>query len=512
MAKGIRQLAAQIVLAIVGAWVIGCAPSARALSKTSKPSPNDSVARIARVLHGLRPRVEVDGATPVRWSLQERMAAYHVPGVSIAVIDSGRVAWALGFGLKQSGAGDSVTPSTLFQAASISKPVAVTAMLRLVDRGTLSLDSNVNQYLTTWRLPANAFTEQAPVTLRRLANHSGATTVSGFPGYKSGDRLPAVVDVLDGNAPANTQPVRVDTLPGVRFRYSGGGTTIMQQLLVDVTGESFPTLLRNEVLGPLGMTHSGYDQPLPGSRVSDAARAHDRFAATIAGGWHIYPELAAAGLWTTPTDLARWAIAVADARAGRATSFLSRSTVAQMFSAIPGRVPQERVGLGIFLGDSGQQLSFYHGGENEGFLSYLVMLPEARQGAVIMLNGSGASLLAEIAYAIGAEYGWPAYGQYPAPFTIPHVAVDSSGIAAFLGEYTLNVSARPTTARIAREGARLYMYGSWTQVREELYPEAPTTYVSSATARRVIFARSSEGHVILTLEVGPGVKLTGTKN
>lgn len=482
-----RCITPLIVGSLLAAPFAGCA-SGEAVARQA--SVEDSSVRVDRVLNGLRPRVEVIGAAAVRWPLTERMAAYKVPGVSIAIIDSGRLVWAGGFGVKEAGRPEPVTATTIFQAASLSKPVAVSAMLRLVERGALSLDTNVNRYLTSWKLPENRFTEQAPVTLRHLARHTGATSVSGFPGYKDGQPLPRVPEILDGKSPANTQPVRVDTVPGLRFRYSGGGSTILQQLLVDVTETPFPALVHNVVFNTLGMRHSAYEQPLSESRATDAARGHDRAGTVIPGRWHVYPELAAAGLWSTPRDLATWSIAIAAARVGRSDSFLSRATVTEMFNTVQGRTPVERVGLGLFFADSGRGLTFYHGGENEGFLNYFVMFPEIGQGAVIMTNGAnGAALLVEIAHAIGAEYDWPGYGQFAAPLKVPAVAVDSTLLAQHVGHYALDVAAR-TTLRIVREGTRLFLHGSWAILREELYPESPTTFISSATANGPIASRA----------------------
>jgi CubicO group peptidase (beta-lactamase class C family) len=234
----------------------------------------DDTTHIDRVVSGLRPPVEIDGKPAQRWTLAERMTNYKVPGVSIAVIQNGRIAWARGFGEKEAGKTDPVTPTTLFQAASISKPVAATAMLRLVERGTLNLDTNVNRYLKSWKVPDNKFTTTEKVTLRRIVSHTAGLTVHGFPGYATTDAIPTVVQVLDGVKPANTDPVRVDTTPGAIERYSGGGTTIMQQLLVDVTGKPFPALMQELVLGPVGMTSSTYEQPIPAARAPEAAHAH----------------------------------------------------------------------------------------------------------------------------------------------------------------------------------------------------------------------------------------------
>ena len=199
---------------------------------------------MAAVAAGLRPPLAIQGAPEVVYRLADRMSHYHVPGVSVAVVDSGRIVWASGFGVKEAGTADSVSASTIFQAASISKPVAATAMLRLVEAGKVSLDSAVNVYLTSWKLPGNKFTAKQAVTLRLIASHSAGLTISGFPGYKAGDSVPTVPQVLDGAKPANTGPVRVDVEPGKIMRYAGGGTTIMQLALTDVTGEPFPVLMK----------------------------------------------------------------------------------------------------------------------------------------------------------------------------------------------------------------------------------------------------------------------------
>src|SRR5437763_565028 len=194
----------------------------------------DSVdSQIDRVLRGLRPPVTIKNRTEGRWTLAERMAALHVPGASIAIIEGGRVIWAGGFGVKEFGTRDSVTTSTLFQAQSISKPVSATAMLRLVEAGQLSLDEDVNSYLKSWKVPENNFTNQAKVTLRRIVSHNAGVTVGGFGGYRLGDSIPALPQILNGEKPANSAPIRVDAVPGSIFRYSGGGFLVMQQLLID---------------------------------------------------------------------------------------------------------------------------------------------------------------------------------------------------------------------------------------------------------------------------------------
>ena len=252
-------------------------------------SAQESDPRIRAVEEGIARSIQVQGREPQRFTIWERMEAYNVPGISVAVLHEGRIIWAKGYGVTEAGSGEAVTAETLFQAASISKPVAATAALRLVQEGRLELDTPVNRYLRNWKIPDNDFTAPEPVTLRHLLTHTGGLTVHGFPGYAVTDEIASTVEVLDGSGPANTGPIRVDTLPGSLWRYSGGGYTIMQKLLEDVTGMPFPQLLRELVLDPAGMKLSGYEQPLPTNKVAHAATAHLQDGSPVVGEWHIYP-------------------------------------------------------------------------------------------------------------------------------------------------------------------------------------------------------------------------------
>ncbi|HSM09253.1 MAG TPA: serine hydrolase domain-containing protein, partial [Gemmatimonadota bacterium] len=244
-------IATALLIFAVGA-VAGCAADAE-----SPATPPDIAAEIARIESGLLPPTSVEGESG--WTLAERMERWNAEGVSVAVIRDGEIRWARAWGLADREQGTPATTETLFQAGSISKPVAAAGALRLVEEEKLALDEPVNTYLTSWRLPENDLTRQEPVTIRRLMSHTAGTTVHGFPGYAPWEEVPTVPQVLDGAPPANTAPVRVDLLPGSRVRYSGGGTTITQLAMTDVTGEQFPALLRRLVLEPAGMTLSTYE-------------------------------------------------------------------------------------------------------------------------------------------------------------------------------------------------------------------------------------------------------------
>jgi CubicO group peptidase (beta-lactamase class C family) len=359
----------------------------------------------------LLPPTITQGEKPATTKLTDRMAALHVPGVSIAVIHDGKIEWAKGYGVASVG-GAPVTPETLFQAASISKPVTAMAVMHLVQIGKLNLDTDVNQYLKSWRIPASDFTQKTKITLRELLSHTAGMTVHGFPGYASDAPLPTLVQVLNGAKPANSPAIYVDMAPGSEWRYSGGGFVVTQELLLDVTGKPFPTFMKDTVLSPAGMQHSTYEQPLPKSRLGEAAMPYHANGQPTAGGPHVYPEMSAAGLWTTPSDLAGFAIELQDALAGK-SSVLSAATAKEMLTPIKGNW-----GLGIGVGGGAAHPYFQHGGANDGFQCNMVAY-NSGDGIAIMTNSdSGGQLAGEILRTIAYERKWPDF----APRELPNTA------------------------------------------------------------------------------------------
>jgi CubicO group peptidase (beta-lactamase class C family) len=362
-------------------------------------------ARIQRLESSLVVREEAAAGEAAAKTIAARMRHYNVPGVSVAVIDEGEIAWAKGYGATAAGTSDPVKPDTLFQAASISKPVTAMAALHMARYGNFGLDEDVNPKLKSWKIPENAFTRIKPVTLRGILTHSAGLTVHGFRGYASDEAVPTLRDVLDGAGAANSAPVRVDIEPGSRARYSGGGYTVLQQLMIDSFGRPFPELMSIIVLRQAGMANSTFEQPLPDARRAQAAAGHRRDGKPVEGKWHTYPEMAAAGLWTTPSDLARFAIALQKAWKGESDGILTQKLAAEMLSK-----QFEGSGLGVGLSGDGKTAFFAHGGGNEGFRCFLAAGVANGQGAVIMTNSdNGDALAREILRAIAAEYNWPQY-------------------------------------------------------------------------------------------------------
>jgi CubicO group peptidase (beta-lactamase class C family) len=340
--------------------------------------------------------------TEIAEAVRQSLTRHKVPGASVAVINDYRIDWSEGFGRTGAGQGK-VTPATRFQAASVSKPVTAAAALRLVDHDKLDLDQPVNERLTSWKIPANEFTREQPVTLRLLLSHRAGMTVHGFGGYDRGSKLPTLVQVLNGQPPANSPAVRVDIRPGSKLRYSGGGYCVVQQLLVDVSGKPFPQFMEEHLLEPLEMKHSTYQQPIPEPLVREVALGHNDKGQKIGGGFHVYPERAAAGLWTTSADLARFVIDLENCHAGRKGKLFSQAVAKKMLNR-----QASDCGLGLFLAGQGDRLRFSHNGVNAGFRSLIVGCPATGQGVVVMTNGdNGDAVQNEVLGLVTRLYEWP---------------------------------------------------------------------------------------------------------
>jgi CubicO group peptidase (beta-lactamase class C family) len=337
-------------------------------------------------------------------TLQQVMERFHVPGVSVAVIKDFEIHWARGYGVADVESGSRVETNTIFQAASISKPVAAMAAVRAAQDGRFSLDADINTILKSWKLPESEFTRDHPVTPRALMSHtSGLGDGFGFPGYHPSAPRPTIVEILDGSKPSNVGPVWMERPPFVAMKYSGGGVTLMQLAMMDVTGMPFAEMMQTVVLGPIGMTDSAYEQPLSAARDRHAARAHSGSGRAMDTRWHVYPELAAAGLWTTAGDLARFAIDVQKTALGRSTRVLTRTSVLEMLT--PVGVGDYAVGFGIEK--RGQGWYFGHGGSNWGFQCDLLAHRLKGYGVAVMTNGeAGRPVINEIEARVAAAYGW----------------------------------------------------------------------------------------------------------
>jgi CubicO group peptidase (beta-lactamase class C family) len=378
-------------------------------------------------------RVASPSVQDIRQSLRfvpGRMAHYHVPGLSLACIHNGAVEWTQAFGVARVG-GEPVMPETLFQASSIGMPVTAVAVLRLVEQGKLNLDADVSQYLRSWRLPTNRFTEQKKVTLRELLSHTAGTTVHSFEDYAAGEKVPTLVQVLNGESPANSAPVTIDFAPGSQFRYAGGNYAIIQQILTDVTGEPFPELMEELILQPLHMVHSTFQQPIPEKLRPLVGIPFDKDGNAIGGGPHTSPMTAVAGLWTTPSDLALFALAIQDALVGKPAAIVSPSTAHEMLRPVRGNYA-----LGFVIDGKGPNRYFFHPGANLGYLSFFFAY-EKGEGVVLMSNQQySKALMLEVIHALAKQYGWTEFPTDESRFNNPWI-IGLISVSIVLATYSL---------------------------------------------------------------------------
>jgi CubicO group peptidase (beta-lactamase class C family) len=429
-------------------------------------------ARIERVVGGLLPETSLPGRYGAPGALHDRMAYFHTPGVSIAVLKDGQIDWARGFGVRDAETREPVTTETVFEAGSVSKPVFALLVMKLVNEGKLDLDRDVNRYLKSWKVSSATEGFQPEIHLRQLLSHSAGLTVHGFPGYLRSETLPTLPQVLSGEPPSNTPRVETNILPGVQFRYSGGGTTVAQLLVEDVTGKKLPELARDAIFEPLGLRDSTYEQPLPEAWHRRASTAHPWKGIAVKGKWHVYPEMAAAGLWTTPSDLARIGIELQRTLRGESSRLLPRERLEEMLTPqVPEQKDRKRVGIGFFLQGRGDTARFGHDGWDEGFVTRTSFYQNAGLGAVVMVNSNeGAPLIDEVERAIAREYEWPGYFEpEESVVTLPRKTLRS-----LAGEYRSKAGTRFVV--VAKAGALLF--GVAGQPPAEIVPSSESEFFS----------------------------------
>lgn len=474
------------------------APPAEACGPVAEPMHVESDAHIRAIEHGLLPAVVSERMQPQ--TLGARMAALGVPGISVAVIRAGKLDWTRAWGLRDASTCAPVTTQTDFQAASISKTVAALAAMRLVERGRLALDEDIDTYLKTWKLPRNETLAPGFVTLRQLLSHTAGTTVHGFPGYAQGEVLPSVVQILDGVAPANSPAVRIELPPGKQFRYSGGGYEIVQLALSDVTGQAYAALAEREVFAPLGMRRSSVGAEPSHAVLRDAASAHAN-GSVIRGRFHRYPELAAAALWTTPSDLARLLIAVRAAAKGESSWLKPETARAMLQQQTDAGDVASGWGLGFALAGSASARRFGHDGRNEGFESTMTMYLDSGDGVVVLTNGDGGRQLAgEVVRALANEYGWPGLRSRK----VAEVEVPAALLARYAGFY----SAGPIEVWIEARDGRLYARIAG-NAGDPLLALSPTRFMSAVGGTVAEFDTAADGVVsgLRIVEGGPPATL-----
>ncbi|MBA3504050.1 MAG: serine hydrolase [Myxococcota bacterium] len=448
------------------------------------PPPGPKPAPALQIEAGLLPAVQVKG-DDTRFALEARMREYKIPAISVAVFENYEVVWAKAYGFADVEGKTPATEETTFLAGSISKSVNALAQLLAVEEGLIDLDAPINEALKSWKLPENDLTRVKPVTLQMLLSHTGGTTVHGFRGYASREKVPTIEQILEGKQPANSAPIRVDLAPGSKFRYSGGGTTITQLALEEKSKKPYAEVLAARVLAPIGMTNSSFEQELGAARLVQAAAGYGPDGKAIDGKRFVYPEMAAAGLWTTPTDLARFFIEIAKARTGK-SKVVSEKVAKRMTTKVADAEPVGGVGLGVFLSERNAIEHFGHNGADAGFQAIAIASLEGGRGIVVMTNSeNGHRIFPEIERTIFAAYEWPG-----ADAPIVRFRLEGTVRLQFVGRFV----ADGTPVEIVERGNELHARMPFGE-SAELVPTAPDNLVKVDDGTQIkLTANGLEAH------------------
>ncbi len=423
----------------------------------------------------------------LRWNIEERMKSHNVKGVSIAVIHNFKIEWAKGYGWADVSEKRKVTPHTLFQAASISKSISAIGILKLVEDKKIDIDTNINQYLCSWKFPYDSVTKGKNITVRNLLNHSAGLNVSGFPGYFFTDSIPTILQILDGKSPSKTPAVRSELKPGLRYQYSGGGICITQLIMTDVTNQPFEKYMQNNVLKPLGMNESFFIQPPPLEKKELLATAYNRDGSEVPGKYCNYPELAAGGLWTTPTDLAKYIVETQLSLLGKSSKVLSPEMTKIRLTPFDGYSA-----LGVYIRNKGKYFEF--SGGNYGFTSDYWADIRNGNGVVVMTNSANVEIVSEIINSVAVTYHWKDFYK---PIIKNIISVPDSILNSYVGDYLFG----DKKISILKRNNKLFTIEDcpW-----ELYFTSPSDFFISEFKSNMRFQHDSDGNVTGLLDLNSG--------
>ena len=445
--------------------------------------PPEVQARIKQVEQGLSGRFLVKDEP--KHTLKERMAFYHINGLSIAVIHNYRIEWAKGYGWADSADQRPVTTQTLFQTASISKSLNAVGVLKLVQDGRLNLYTDINKYLTSWKFPYDSLSKGKKITVANLLSHTAGLTIHGVPGYSRGDTLPTLQQILDGRRPANTGAVRSMYEPGIKSEYSGGGTTITQLIVMDITHERYDKFMQDNVLKPLGMNSSFYTQPAPPDKRALLATAYHNDGKEVAGKYHIYPEEAPAGLWTNPTDLSQYIIETQNSYAGRSAKVLTQEYTKLRLSPYV----DSSAALGVFVSKIGADTYFQHGGANEGFRSQYYGSIDGGNGVVVMVNSDNGGILQEVVGSVAVVYGWKGFYEPEVKKVFP---LQPAQLKTYEARFKYR-GANELYLTVSAKSDRLEILQEWDGQKVDFLPGSSTAFFSPDAGIEIKFIRSDDG-------------------
>ena len=383
---------------------------------------------IKRVENSMAPAI-VYGDTIPSINLELRMKETHIMGLSIAVIKDYKIQWAKGYGWADVESKRKVSTNTRFQAASISKSLNSMGQLTLVQQGKIDGEADINNYLKSWKFPYDSLTGAKKISLFQLLSHTAGLDIHGFPGYERTDKLPTLPQILNGEKPANTKKVYSLFAAGTKFEYSGGGTTISQLMLMDITGRDYADFMEKEVLKPIGMLHSSYRQPP--TDTMELATGYYENGKPVKGKYHVYPEQAAAGLWTTPSDLALYIIECQLTLQGKSSKVLNKEMMQKRMTPYI----DSNAALGVFIEQKGSRKFFNHNGGNEAFLCNSYGSLQGGDGVVIMINGENFVVISELTNSVAKVYNWEGFYK---PELRKKITPPADTLTALVGNYQMN--------------------------------------------------------------------------
>ncbi len=382
--------------------------------------------KILKIENGLLPAVVIENEDSIFYSIIERMQYYDVPGLSIAVIEDNKIEWAKSYGVKEKGTTDIVTLNTMFQAASMSKPITGIVAVKLAEQGKIDLKRSVNEQLKSWQIPENKFSKKKTITPELLLMHLSGLNVHGYHGYSVYDTIPTIIDILNGTSPANSEPMEVILEPRNKWKYSGGGYTVLQLLMEEVSGKSFPQLMKENLFDPLGIKNSTFSHILSKSEEESIAKAYKYDGSMVKGGYHIYPEKAAAGLWCTPSDYAKMVIEIQKAYFGQSDKIVSQKASKSLFTRNLGYM-----GYGFMIRLHGDSTAIAFGGGNKGYSCNIFSYFNLGSGVVIMGSSDNSEIMSEILRSMSKQYSWPEFK----PKTMKTTDVATSTLLNYVGTY-----------------------------------------------------------------------------
>jgi CubicO group peptidase (beta-lactamase class C family) len=453
------------------------------LSAQENPAYNKDIEdKIKQVENHLSGWVQIEDSVNT-WAMPERMKHYNIRGLSIAVVHDGKLEWARGYGVADTATQKPVTTQTLFQAGSISKSLNGVGVLKLVQEGKLDLYTDINTYLRTWKFPYDSLSKDRKITIANLLSHTAGLSVHGFPGYDRNDTIPSLPQILDGKPPANTEAVRSQFEPGLRFQYSGGGTTISQLIVMDATHESYDVYMWNNVLKPLDMTMSSYTQPPAKDKEKFLATGYRGDGKEVETKFHVYPEQAAAGLWTNPTDLSKYIIETQLSLQGKSNKVLSQEMTKLRLTPYI----DSSAALGVFIDKKGIEKYFGHNGADEGFLSLYTGSFENGNGVAIMVNSDNGRILNEVLNSVATVYGWKDYYK---PVIKKMITIPDSLFNSYEGNYALEGD----TVEISKAGSEFLLVVNG-QETFKIYFSSPDEFFSTEIPLEFKFEKDEEGKI-----------------